>query len=56
LDAGVDKFSKGGGDVATVGLGGEQLGVMHNVDRPHIASRSGASTPTISPNAPTKMQ
>jgi hypothetical protein len=38
LDAGIDEISKGCGEVATVGLGGEQLNVVHNMDRPHIAS------------------
>jgi hypothetical protein len=56
LDAGVDKLTKGGGEVATVGIGGEQLDVMNNVDRPHIASTSGASTATLLPDAPTKTQ
>jgi hypothetical protein len=34
LDAGVDKLTKGGGEVVTVGIRGEQLDVMNNVDRP----------------------
>jgi hypothetical protein len=34
LDAGVDKLSKDGGKVATVGLGGKQLAVVHNMAGP----------------------
>jgi hypothetical protein len=56
LDAGVDKLTKGGGEVTTVGIGVEHLDAMNNVDRPHIASTSCASTATLLPDAPTKTQ
>jgi hypothetical protein len=54
LDASFDKLSKGPGEDATVGLEGEQFNVVHNVDKPQIASRSGKSTATVSSDAPMK--
>jgi hypothetical protein len=51
LDAGVDKLTKGGGEVATVGLGGEQLNIVQNMDMPQIASRSGASGDRVAVDA-----